>query len=188
MSKMMNLLLIGGAWKNAGKTTFSEKIIKKIKRIFPKITLIAVKVTILRDMENQNGYAITEEKGEHDGKDTARLLRAGSNKVFWLRCDEKNVIAGWNDLMKNIPDGSFILCESNTLRKFINPYLYIMVCSKDKNEMKSSAQNVKEFVDFFVQSENRNGEVCYDPDLSLKLTIDENESTWKLVNEEGIAE
>jgi len=147
--KFENLILIGGAEKDAGKTTCSEKIIRKFSVNFK---LIAIKVTVLREKESGHGYSITEEKGAYPTKDTGRLLKAGAERVYWLRCDEKHAEEGFCELLSVIPDNRIILCESNSIRHYIEPALFIMVRKKVSSGIKISASSVLDFSDLFLRS------------------------------------
>ena len=94
--KISRLLLIGGVEKNAGKTTLSTRIIRKIlKQNQLSYGIYGVKGTILRDVGGKKGYSIWEENDSKKLKDTGRLLAAGCRSVFWLRTDEEHAQKGF---------------------------------------------------------------------------------------------
>ena len=180
MKRVHNMLLIGATEKHAGKTTLSEKIIKKIKNINPTQKLIAVKITILRDGKHSvSGYKITDETKTDSVKDTARMLNAGADRVLWLRCDEFNAQTGVEKLLAEIPQGSLIICESNSARNYIEPGLFLMIRKKDEGEIKETARKVLNFPNIEVRTDMENGQVIYDPDIAE--IIESSSNRWHLL-------
>jgi molybdopterin-guanine dinucleotide biosynthesis protein len=173
MKKMDNMIMIGSAEKNSGKTTFSSKLIKSLKIKYPKIFLTGIKITILKDgYENPNGFSITNEKNKEKVKDTGRLFKAGADKVLWLRCDEFHIEKGLLSLFEEIPENSLIVCESNSARNYIEPALFIMIRKKDEQSIKKTAENVLKHNPVTVISSVENGEIIYSPDILEKIVTD----------------
>jgi len=166
MKRVKNMLLVGATEKHAGKTTLTEKIIRKIKTSDTNLKLVAVKITILRDGKHSvSGYKITDETKRDSVKDTARMLNAGADKVLWLRCDEFNAEDGINKLLAQIPENSLIVCESNSARNYIDPGLFIMVRKNDEGKIKVTAQKVLNYPNIEVRTEMANNNVIYEPEV-----------------------
>ncbi len=188
MIKMPNMIMIGAAGKNAGKTTLASQIIHNFKENYD---IIAVKITIICDdgaffdgrtavrVENlNNGYLITGETDLKSPKDTSRLLRAGAKKVYWLKAIQNHIMDGFNDIMRKIPDDAPIVCESNTLRNHVEPGVFVIVKNSDSNAIKQSAQKVWKYADKIVRFDNeefdfnideiliRDGKWIINPDFS----------------------
>jgi hypothetical protein len=171
MMNLTGLLQIGSTEKHSGKTTFSVRLIKSIIEKHPDIILYGIKVTILRDKEKSEGFSIYEEKNTDNEKDTSRLLRAGAAGVYWLRTDEKNVISGLNEIISILKPEGMIVCESNSLRKFVKPDFFLMIKRNNMDSMKESASEVLKFADIVIFSEMKENEVKYSPEIIDKLDI-----------------
>ena len=141
-----NMLLIGAVEKNSGKTGLSVKIIRYFSK---EHRIYAVKGTVLRDFEGRKGYSISEETRPDRQKDTGKLLAEGAEKVYWLKTDEEHAEDGIMEVLKKIPENTFILCESNTIRKYLKPGLFLMVqrenpvgTKKTATEVNTRAENI----------------------------------------------
>lgn len=127
------LVIVGGTGRNVGKTEFICRLIKKTSTEHP---VYAIKVSAifpdeelfhgnhLIDEENLN---IVEEKNKSTNKDTSRMLRAGAIQVFYLRTRDSGIKAGFDAFLKQIPENSALVCESNSLGQFVKPALSLMV-------------------------------------------------------------
>jgi hypothetical protein len=161
------IILIGASGQNAGKTTLAAECIRLWKDRFP---IVALKVTTIshRDAGCHRGekgcgvcahisqdYVLEEETGRFPEKDTARLLLAGARRVFWLRSLFSALETGFTRFLEEIPEESLIICESNSLRKLVQPGCFIMLHNLDRPAMKPSAANVADFADLILEW-NRN--------------------------------
>ena len=165
------MLLIGAAEKNSGKTGLSVKI---IKHFCNSQKIYAVKGTVLRDFEGRKGFSISEETNSSREKDTGRLLAAGAEKVYWLKTDEEHAEEGIMEVIKKIPSDAYIICESNTIRKYIKPGLFLMVKRENPVGIKKTAEEVMKYVDRLIISKKENDEIIYEPDVIKLLTLREN--------------
>jgi len=166
-----NILLIGGWEKNAGKTTLTTRLISELTK--KGYTIISIKVTVLRGFNGTKGFTIWEEYDADRQKDTGRMLKAGAEKVFWLKTDEEHVLEGINALAERIPGHACVLCESNILRDYITPGMFIMVKRDHPVGMKKSALAVQNNVDLFVTTALDNRGLSYTPgipELMEKIT------------------
>jgi len=173
MISIPRMLLIGAATKNAGKTTLSCRIIEQ----FREHAIVALKATIHRD-DIRGQWSVTREYGAHPEKDTGRLLAAGAEAVWWLRCDEDCVTRVIAELLAQVPEEAPLLCESNTLRRFVAPGLFLMVQREDDETVKPSAQAVWDSADRLIRLRFIAGSVVFDPDIVPLLRFEK--ETWSI--------
>jgi hypothetical protein len=132
------LILIGSSGRNAGKTTLATELIRLWRDVVP---ITALKVTTVHEggcphgdagcgaCALSGGFALERETGRDPAKDTARLLAAGAERVFWLRATPACLAEGYARFLQETPPQSLIICESNSLREVLTPALFIMVTS-----------------------------------------------------------
>jgi len=152
MMRIPGMLLIGAFHRNAGKTTVTSDIIRQWSRQLP---IVAVKSTIIRDNGTalgDTGFSITEESGQVSGKDTARMKAAGAERVFWLKSREDGTLAGIREILKTLSPGQALICEGNTIRRFVRPDVFLMVRNRSICTDKSSARGVCAFADLILES------------------------------------
>jgi len=157
-----NLLLIGAAGRNAGKTEFACTIIRKHAASH---RLIGIKVTTVRGDGRacprggsgcgvcgglSDPYEISEESDLNSHKDTARLLAAGAIRVYWLRCREHALADGMKDLLARCGDSDGIVCEANSVRRVIVPGLFLVIRRHDETETKQSCAAVLPYADRII--------------------------------------
>jgi molybdopterin-guanine dinucleotide biosynthesis protein A len=162
MRKLHNMLMIGSAGANVGKTELACAIIHKFCKSNP---LIGIKVTTIQAKDGQcprggagcgvcssidGNFLITEETDRASGKDTARLLAAGAGRVFWLRVIRAHLDEGLTSLLDVVGPDATLICESNSLRQVVEPGLFLMVTSGGGRPWKKSAREVAEFADKVV--------------------------------------
>jgi len=157
-----NILMIGSAGANVGKTELACALIRKFSR---DRNIVGVKVTTIKAKDGQcprggegcgvcssleGEFCITEETNSDSDKDTTRLLAAGASQVFWLRIMNTHLEEGLRALMDIIGHNTVSVCESNSLRQVVKPGLFLIVKGRDSRAWKSSAQQVKEYADRIV--------------------------------------
>ncbi len=145
------MMLIGATGRTCGKTLLAARLIEAKVAGAP---VAAAKVTtVYRDRgpcpRGGDGcgicssldapYRLLNETGEHEGKDTARLLAAGAKPVWWLCAREDHLSEAARALTKVLPDGPAI-CESNGLRQVVEPGLFIIVQRDDRQNIKRSCR------------------------------------------------
>ncbi|HBM14965.1 MAG TPA: hypothetical protein DD381_01225 [Lentisphaeria bacterium] len=165
MLKVNNLFLIGAADRNVGKTELACTLIKNETQNGRKV--IGVKVTTIKDDSHgtcprggkgcgvctslSEDFCLTHETDSSNSKDTSRMLRAGASAVYWLRVREKALKKGALALLEKIktshcPDVS-IVCESNSLRRVIEPGLFFILNRSNNANIKNSCKEVERFAD-----------------------------------------
>lgn len=157
-----NFLVIGAYSRNAGKTGFSCRVISS----FPG-ELTAVKITVIKGESRgcphggegcgvcsslKTSFDLSEEKDRDGIKDTSQLLKAGADRVYWLRVRDDAVEEGMAALMERIDPAVPVLCESNSIVKHIDPGLYIQLKAKDRKGTKKSAATLMDRADLIVET------------------------------------
>jgi hypothetical protein len=140
MLTIPNLLLIAGTGTKSGKTTMACKIIRQFEG--PGIT--AIKITPhfhettdgLVKIEEAGGYAIYEETERTGAKDTSRMLSAGAGKVYFAKVWDDQLFEVFMKIMRLVPEGRPVICESPALRNFIEPGAFVIMTSNTINKHK----------------------------------------------------
>lgn len=156
------MLLLGSAGRNSGKTLFASRIIEQMSQHHP---VIGAKVTTISERNGacprggegcgvcgslEGNFCITEEKTPGQKKDTQRLLAAGAERVFWLRAHRNHLGKAAQALLETIGPDTPIVCESNSLRSVIEPSLFLMLHPTGKHSFKESAQAVDSWTDLHI--------------------------------------
>jgi molybdopterin-guanine dinucleotide biosynthesis protein len=147
-------LLIGSTGRNSGKTEFACAMIRAFHRGHP---IVGVKVTTVRENERacprggegcgacsalEGDFQISAERGEHPGKDTARMLESGARRVFWVRCRRGKLQAALEALAPRLARRDLVVAESNSLAQAIEPDLFFMVRNGEGGPVKPTAAEV----------------------------------------------
>jgi hypothetical protein len=159
------MIMIGSTGRNSGKTTLASALINKFKG---DIKVIALKITTI---ENKNGkcqrggegcgvctnlkenFELIEELDCNRNKDTALLLSAGADKVYWLKCLKGHLEEGINYFMSKVPSETLIICESNSLRNVVIPGYFVMIKNTKSKYVKESASKVIDRADFIIEND-----------------------------------
>ncbi len=162
--KLPKMLMVGASTSNIGKT---ELVCTLIKQFCSTNKIIGLKVTTYYDNDIQyhgteqilikKNYDIVEETDYKSQKDTSRMLQAGAYKAFLIRV--------WNDfseeainqfLSQNIGNkNSLIICESNSMRKVVEPGVFLMIKNKNSQHTKPSAIETEKYVDKSIISDGK---------------------------------
>jgi len=140
MVTINNLLILAGTGTKSGKTSMACKLIGN----FPELQITAIKITPhfhettegLKAISERTGYAIYEETDGDSFKDTSRMLNAGAYKVYFAKVWDDQLFEVFNEIMKFIPDGTPVICESPALRNFVEPGVFIIMTSDTINKQK----------------------------------------------------
>ena len=133
MVTIRNLLLLAGTGTKSGKTSMACWLIGK----FPELKITAIKITPhfhetttgLLTISGKRGYTIYEETERHSFKDTSRMLAAGADRVYFAKVWDDNLSEAFNEIMRSVPDGTPVICESPALRNFAEPGVFIIMTS-----------------------------------------------------------
>ena len=157
-----DMLMIGATARNAGKTVLACEL---IRRHAATRTVVGIKVTTVatRDGVCPHGdkgcgvctsptgkFSIVEEHSDNTGKDTARMLRAGARRVFWLRVLRDHLAEGMSCLLDRVPTDAVMVCESNSARTVLEPGVFLVVREEGEATIKPSCSAVIAHADRIV--------------------------------------
>jgi molybdopterin-guanine dinucleotide biosynthesis protein len=154
----MKMVMVGGHTRNIGKTSVVEGII----RATPEMNWTAVKITQFGhgvcsvDGEacecavTEHRFSISEERKVDSGTDTARFFAAGARRSLWVRTRQGELIAALESLKKEIEADEFVIVESNSLRRFLKPTLYLQVVDPLNDDFKPSARQFFDLADAYL--------------------------------------
>ncbi len=121
-----NFLAVSGTGQNTGKTLFICNIITALT----SISVVAIKVSPhfhpLRNsdivIEQNVNFQIILETETLTNKDSARMLKAGAAKVFYIQCTDDYLTSALQ-LLKNETDNYAVIIESGAFKKYYEPGL-----------------------------------------------------------------
>lgn len=182
MRRCDNLVVVAGTGRDVGKTAF---VCELISTFSTRTEVYGLKVSSIQPDEGiyhgdhsgcgARGVLVEETRADLD-KDTSRMIRAGAARVFYLRGDDEQILAGFDAFLATIPPHAAIVCESGSLWKFVEPGLLIMVTMRGR-PVKKRAQTLAERASLVVESRGEGGF----PELSrIRLN---NASGWAIDEE-----
>ena len=133
-----NLILIAGTGTKSGKTSMACRIIEQ----FNQLNITGIKISPhfhettpgLKIIYKEEGYAIYEETNSNSTKDTSRMLNSGASKVYFAKVYDDSLLLVFNKIRDLIPVGAPIICESPSLRNFVEPGVFIIMSSNTINK------------------------------------------------------
>jgi len=152
-----NILLVAGTGRNSGKTTLACNIIEKFSKYF-EVTAVKISphfhqgTSSLRAIDKTEGYNIYPETKKNTGKDSARMLRSGASKVFYVEVLDSCLMDAFLALIRKIPPSSPIVCESPALRNFIIPGVFLVVDHPETKNKKTEVLKWKGVADEFINT------------------------------------
>jgi hypothetical protein len=170
----MAIVVIGGHWRNVGKTSVVANLIAKL----PAYNWTAFKVTQFGHGRcSLNGrpcqcetadhaWAITEEKDTSGKTDSSRFLLAGAKHSFWVRTAQGKLEKAMPGIQRRLKESGNAILESNSILKFIQPDVYISVLDPANEDFKSSAQQFLERADAMILHRSKPHEPNW-PGISL---------------------
>lgn len=166
MIKRYNFIILGSTGRNTGKTEFACRL---IKRYAGKHKIYGVKVVSIDPREGncprggkgcgictslKGDYEIVEEKKLDPAKDTSRMLMSGAQKSFFLKVNMHSLEKGLKALLQQIPDDALAVCESNSIRKVIDPGLFLVIRNINEKRIKESCSEVMHYADRIIDFQN----------------------------------
>ena len=124
------MLLVSGSGQNTGKTSLVCRLIKKFSS---QIKVVGIKIThhfhpLAYEMpcivENEY-FKIFEETRKDQLKDSSRMLRAGSTRVFFVISDKHHLGKAMSELLVLLDQDIGLICESGGLADFYQPGLHL---------------------------------------------------------------
>lgn len=168
-----NMILIGAAERDAGKTVFACELVSR----FATTGVIAAKVTAIRENNGicprggqgcgvcsslEGPYCLTEELATGGTKDTQRLLASGAKHVYWLRVLKEHLESGARMLLETIGRDALVICESNSLRHVVEPGLFFMLRRHGTRRAKASAEAVSRYADVLANSDGSRFDIDFE--------------------------
>ena len=166
LPSMPNMVLVGSFGRNSGKTTLACRLIRAFQDRWPVIAMKVVSVSKEGRHCHRGSagcglctglsepYCLIEEKDAASPKDTAQMLRAGAQKSFLLLGQENALFEGLSALLDQVPPGTLLVCESNTLRKIVAPGVFLFA-DAGTEILKPSARTVLPLADGLVTPNGR---------------------------------
>lgn len=158
----MKMVMVGGHTRNIGKTSVVEGII----RALPEMNWTAVKITqfghgvcstsgeLCECAVAEHAFAITTEKrssgSDTKGTDTARFLAAGARRALWVRTGQGELVTALPALRRALADDRYVIVESNSLRRFIKPAIFLQVLDLTNPDFKASARQFFDLADAYL--------------------------------------
>lgn len=155
--------MIGATARKSGKTELATQIIRTFSR---SEKIVGIKVTTVQRGDDAghgsealgNDFCFISPYNPYDkkaniknaNKSTNRMIAAGAHKAIWINSRIGYLLKTWNeDVYSWLDKKSFIVCESASLRRFIEPDIFIMIRNLDK-KFKPSTQDLIGLADIVV--------------------------------------
>lgn len=144
----MAIVVVGGHSRNIGKTSVAASLIAAL----PQYNWTAFKVTQFGHgicsahgepchcETDAHTVAVSEEHDPASGTDTARFLKAGARRVFWVRTRQGQLAEAMPRIRKELASAENAIIESNSILRFIKPDLYLAVLDYAVADFKPTAQ------------------------------------------------
>jgi hypothetical protein len=154
----MRLVLVGGHSRNIGKTSVVEGLIGSL----PEFSWTAVKITQYGHgvcavngescgcEVSEHQFAIVDEREVTTGTDTSRFLAAGARRSLWVRTKQGELFTALPAFQKEIENEEYVIVESNSLRRFLKPDVYLQVLDPRQEDFKLTAQQYFDLADAYV--------------------------------------
>ena len=158
MISLPGAIIVGAATRNCGKTTFICSLLSRFRAHQP----VAVKVKTLYPGDEQwhgsgaelsEPFIIRAESNQGHLADSQRMMEAGASEVFYVKSWQSNLSEALKELFLRIPDGCPLIFESNSVRDWIEPALFILIIRENSDELKPSAARLLTAADCLVKTD-----------------------------------
>jgi len=168
MIKKKRFIVLGSTGRNTGKTEFACRLIEryaKERRLYgvKVVTIDPERGSCPRGGEGcgicsslKGDYEISEETRSDTDKDTSRMLRAGAHKVYFLKVRYDRLEKGLHALVDLIPENAFAVCESNSIRKVVEPGLFLVIKNREEKQIKESCAEVVRYANKVIDFHDMN--------------------------------
>jgi hypothetical protein len=179
MMELDNMLIIGGASRNVGKT---ELVCGLLRRLGQENRIISLKISgINPGTDPHHGdhgpppekFHLLEETSTEGLKDSSRMLLAGAYRAFYLRTRDEYLQEALDYFFTIADKRSVIICESILVRRLVSPGLFIIIRSKNEESVKKSLGEVQHLADLTIISDG----IAFSPDPSV-ICLERN--IWRL--------
>ncbi len=150
------IILLSGAGQNVGKTTFACQLIEHLKNLHHKVYAIKISPHFHEDdpqktIFSSERFVLSLEDRDDTGKDTSRMMAAGSNETFFLQVNDHYLEEAFNYTLSFIPIDTLIVIESGGLRELLKPAAFFFVKKADTNISKENAVKNMKLADRVIQ-------------------------------------
>jgi hypothetical protein len=134
----MTTVVIGGHARKVGKTSVAAGLI----HAFRQYSWTAVKISShWHEAPPAAGTCVIhEEKSGGNHSDSARYLAAGAARSYWIRIRDGQIASALPEILPVLRSSPFVIIESNSILRFIQPDLSILVLRCDVDDFKDSAR------------------------------------------------
>jgi len=126
------IVSISGAKKDVGKSSLAAYLIRHCNGC------AAAKFTLHREEPEGDPIVVEELPDPEANNDTARMLKAGAEPVFWVRATSKNLEERTAEVMARIGTRPVVL-EGNSVLGFLRPDYAVFIMGTDFDDFKPSA-------------------------------------------------
>ena len=170
----MAIVVIGGHSRSVGKTSVVAGLIAAMR----EYDWTAMKITQYGHgicsnngnacdcATNDHSWAISEERDAGGDSDTARFLKAGAARAWWVRTEQGRLAEAMPSVRGKLEQARNAILESNSILKFFRPDLYLTVLDPATADFKKTAQEFLDRADAVILHEN--GEKSAWSGVSLK--------------------
>jgi len=150
------LIVIGGQSRSVGKTSVVAGLIAAL----PQYRWTAFKISPHRHGDDHGkGWTICGEADPTGDSDTSRFLAAGAVNTWWIRAEPENLAEAVPTIQKKIAEAQNAIIESNSILRFINPDLYLVILDPSLADFKKSAAEFLDRADAFIIRERNEQEI-----------------------------
>jgi hypothetical protein len=175
----MSIIIVGGHSRSVGKTSVVAGLIAAL----PEFHWTALKITQYgHGICSADGkacdcatadhkWAISEEQDRSGQSDTSRFLLAGAESALWVRTEQGRLAEAMPALRNKIAGKPNVICESNSVLKFLRRDIYLTVLDPETADFKASAREFLDFADALILHENPTSKTAWS-NVSLKPLMD----------------
>jgi hypothetical protein len=156
-TELNNMILIGGSHRQSGKTDIACHIIEKTIKSGP---IVCLKVCChdandARDTKADlmlDDFWLVKEEPQEGTKSTDRMYASGAQVVYRLIVMRETLEEGLQLFLETIGENKIIICESNSLRDLVKPFLFIFVDKITAEKEKNSSSRVRQYADVIIEN------------------------------------
>lgn len=176
------VLLVGGNSRKSGKTAFICHVIEKFAGNKPLAAFKIALYTALRDLQDhyplknhQDFYEVRENEASGD-RDSALYIKAGADTGWFIAAmdTKKSAERIFERMNLLIAKGYLLIIESNRLRDYLKPGLFVMVNQKERAD-KARTKHFQQMSDLIIKSDS---EAFKEPQQYISIEGD----SWMLKN------
>ena len=157
MQNLPGLLLIAGTGRNSGKTTLACRIIER----YSEAGIIAVKISPHLHVNRAGvspiietaGYTVYRETSLEGIKDSSRMLVSGATGSYYIQTSNEYAEAAFLELFVRVGGGVPLVCESPSLRRWIEPGVFL-VADSGNNEKRKNLGIIYDMADMIILQDN----------------------------------